>query len=166
VAGWTSKAIAYHESGHVVAGLLMRRNVKRATADRRHGKENPRSPCRGYVVTSPVRPRTWGAARNAIMFKLAGMAAECMACRINPAVAYEVHSQHDVADATEILLKFHPKARLKKRQSIMWGACWDEAVDLLRSNWPAVEAVAERLMKGGVVEGTELRTLVKEAVGR
>jgi hypothetical protein len=148
------RAIAFHEAGHVVMAFLQGIKVFRA--------------CIGGNGVQPIFDddkcgTNWGwvcheplddvPAEPFVLFKLAGVVAQKIddPRRRTWANLDAVMGRDDLPKARERAGDDLESLRRKTRH-------------VLKSNWPAVVAVASRLLRGGVVAGRDLKELVSRTL--
>lgn len=148
---------AYHEAGHAVAAVLLRRWLLKVSIRRKSGQIglalcgrppnlNPRR--------SSNRWRTHRMIEREIVIAFAGPVAESIARgqrRFRTAVA-------DAATIENLLSRItSSRAELMARG----GELGQAAIQLIRGNWPAVRRVAQALAQSGELTGAAVRRLVR-----
>jgi hypothetical protein len=70
--------------------------------------------------------------------------------------------QDDLEKIQTLLLRLTPD---DQRRSTIKETCWKEAQGLLSDNWPAVQALATKLLKRRTLDGKEVHRLIWQMIG-
>jgi ATP-dependent Zn protease len=152
----TRELTAWHEAGHAVMAHLCGQFV---TGVEIVGDENLTGSVSSLRLIH-ARHGTDPAVRTArletrILCLVAGFAAEAI---VSDDWDWSAAEDEDLNEAVRLSLRI--TKRCDKVPRFLEHAR-DHAVDLLRSNWPAVEAVSRELMKKGRLSGEEFRVMVE-----
>ncbi len=165
----TRKSIAYHEAGHAVAAVVLKRGVRNVTI-------RPRNDYAGRLLqrTGVTETSSHKALRKDLIITAAGPVAQARMSKCSTMrVLGGVRASGD-REAIENMLNalgeftltqeyYAPLGKEISVQDMTAGTrrAISEARSLLREHWPAVERVAKALLKHGRLTGTEVRALVQ-----
>jgi len=161
---------AYHEAGHavvwhVVGGLVEEVSIASSQA-------SYRGYCRfGFLIPNlddHLSPDEWlqrgRIDPRTVTAYYAGMLAMAYYC-----ASYEGEDdyieggeQDDLEQINTLLLRLSPD---EQQRSTIKEACWMEAQKLLSDNWPAVQALATKLLKCRTLDGKDAHRIIWQTIG-
>jgi hypothetical protein len=161
---------AYHEAGHavvwhVVGGLVEEVSIASSQAGYRgycrFGFLTPKlddhqSPDE-WLQRGRIDPRT-------VTAYYAGMLALAFYCATYGGEDdyVEGSEQDDLEKIDSLLPQLSPD---EQQRSKLKEACWQEAQKLLADHWSAVQALATKLLKRGVLDGKEAHSIIWQTIG-
>jgi hypothetical protein len=149
-------ATAYHEAGHAVMALLLGREPKGASIQRRgdvagfvdFDKDFPASMLSYFDKSEPKRIYF----EMRVMITVAGTVAHDI---LTPGRPHDAGDDMDDREARDLFLD-HWEASNDEREAYI-GRLVGRARDALLASWPAVERVARALLENGELSRSELR---------
>jgi hypothetical protein len=161
---------AYHEAGHAVAwhvvgGLVEEVSIASSQAGYRGycrfgfllpKLDDHQSPDE-WLQRGRIDPRT-------VTAYYAGMLALAFYCAFygEEDDYIEGSEQDDLEKIDSLLPQLSPD---EQQRSKLKEACWQEAQKLLADNWPAVQALATKLLKRGALDGKEVHSIIWQTIG-
>lgn len=154
-------ATAYHEAGHAVAAVLTRRALASVDIEPTAARSGF---CRFTEVPWPRRPSK-RRCEDAILRSLAGPAAEELWLGLEPSpygMSLRMAGPGFIDNVESSIIEGSHREHDLDR-----GALWRRAVEMVRTNWSAVEALADALLSAGQpISGKEARHVIAEALKR
>ncbi len=155
------QATAYHEAGHAVAAWYLGAGVKSASivpdADSTGRVYYERHPLEGIDIDLDDGPHVQARLEDAIQIALAGPVAHR---RFNPRSWRHHHGEVDHRVATDLALKNCGSAEIASAYLKYLGLL---ARGIVKTNWVAVEALAEELLERRAMSGEDVEEVIRAA---
>ena len=162
---------AYHEAGHAVVWHLVNGLVEAVSLDA--DQAGYKGYCRfGFLLQTEDDPVESDVAwihsgrinPNTVTASYAGLLAMALYC-----ASYggeddyvEGSEQDDLEQINELLLRLSPD---EQQRSTMKEACWTQAQGLVSDYWPAVQALATKLLKRRTLDGRDVHRVIWRTMG-